>query len=206
MISNQRFSTETQYGAKPPTARSLPADFIDYGVENTGNAWAVYDAIIPTFTTLLTGIGSTTDLSTSNTQIGLLKSIKDGSGFVPTASRKQLSVFSNTNLSVAVTANTNPAEIGSLYFVNSGGAVAAHYLGIVEGTTALVSGTTRLVHRFWNSGTNGASFLFDNNYFFRGAKLLNGFQIVRSSNPLVYTQLGANLANNVSVTVNYIQA
>jgi hypothetical protein len=91
-------------------------------------------------------------------------------------------------------------SISSLYVVNTA-ATVGHWVGVVSGTVPPVSGTTTLIASVWISGAANSQALLDQAYFNSFANQ-NGFQIVRSSTPLIYTQLGAVLANAQTIRVN----
>jgi hypothetical protein len=89
-------------------------------------------------------------------------------------------------------------SISSLYVVNANGATVGHWVGVVAGSTAPVSGTSVMFAATWIPGAANSQALLDSSYF-NSFPSTTGFTIVRSSQPNIYTVLGAALANNQTV-------
>jgi hypothetical protein len=103
-------------------------------------------------------------------------------------------IQSTANNVVGVINTVTTGQISSLYASNQT-AVAGHYIGIVSGSAAPVSGTTALMASFWFSGAANSQLLIDNNYF-RSFPSSTGYSVVRSQSPLVFTQLASALASS----------
>jgi hypothetical protein len=99
-----------------------------------------------------------------------------------------------TNNVVGVVSTATTGQISSLYASNVA-ALAGHYIGIVSGSAAPVSGTTTLMASFWYAGAANSQLLIDNNYF-KSFPASTGYSIVRSQSPIVFQQLASALAAN----------
>jgi hypothetical protein len=85
--------------------------------------------------------------------------------------------------------------------VTNPAAVAAHWLVINNTNTATTTGVTPTVAAFYNPGTAGFQAFYDTNQL--GLKSMNGYTVIRSSTPLVFTALGAALASNSYVSITH---
>jgi hypothetical protein len=109
--------------------------------------------------------------------------------------------FSTNNNGAIITSGFDSEAISALYMVNAVGAVAPHWLGIINGgsfTTVPGLGAA-MVMAFRNPGTAGFQLVLDKNFF--ADLTLRGFRIVRSNNPGNWTLVPGALTNPVDIQI-----
>jgi hypothetical protein len=109
--------------------------------------------------------------------------------------------FSTTNNAAVITSSFDSEAISALYMVNAVGAVAPHWLGILNGGTSITPPGlgSSMVMAFRNPGTAGFQLVLDKNFF--ADLTLKGFRIVRSNNPGSWTLVPGTLANPVDIQI-----
>lgn len=130
------------------------------------------------------------DDSTQDAIDTLRVSLERNTQFKPIAATVQ-SITNTTVAGSLITVVTG--SVSTLQVINQAASTAC-YVGVVSGVATITSGTTPLLASVWVPAAAGTQVVLDSQFLLEYPST-TGYQIVRSSTPLIYTQLGAVLSS-----------